>query len=109
MPNNKVYSQTELPVYQVSGDDLRIHWNSEQKTRTEMDGKITTYWEANEALCSIFDDRHILIEKIIGSVYTPGAEIANINNQTTKPDEYQEYQDFRALAKSLADGWLAQK
>lgn len=106
---NKVQSQTELPVYQVSGDEVRIHWNSTQKTRTNLDGETTTYWEANEALCSIFDNRHILIEKIIGSVYSPAAEIATINNQQSKPEEYQQYQDFRVLAKSLADGWLTQK
>jgi cobalamin-dependent methionine synthase I len=108
MPTNKVYSQTELPVYQVSGDDLRIHWNSTQVTKTGINGETITQWEANEALCSVFDNRHLLIEKIIGSVYTPGAEIATINNQTAKPDEYEEYQEFRALAKTLADGWLEQ-
>lgn len=106
---NKVYSQTELPTYQISGDDLRIHWNGIEVTKEDMDGSVVTQWEYSEALCSIFDNRHLLIEKIIGSVYSPAAEIATINNQTTKPDEYAEYQAFRALAKSLADAWLANK
>lgn len=75
-----------------------------------VDGITTiTQWEANEAVCSVFDNRHLLIEKIIASVYTSAAEIATINNQTTKPQEYADYQTFRALAKSLADGWLASK
>ena len=106
---NKVYSQTEPLTYEVSGDDLRIHWDSKQVTKTDIDGTTITQWEANEALCSVFDNRHLLIEKIIASVYTSAAEIATINNQTTKPQEYADYQAFRALAKSLADGWLASK
>lgn len=102
----KVYSLTELPTYDVSGDDLRIRWDSHQITKQDINGQDIIQYEANEALCSIFDNRNHLIEKIIGSVYSPSAEIATINNQTTKPDEYQAYQNFRILAKSLADGWI---
>lgn len=105
----KVYSQQELPMYDVSGHELRIHWDSKQVTKQEMNGQTVTQWECNEALCSVFDNRSKLIQKIIGSVYEPADEIATINNQTTKPEEYADYQAFRALAKSLADGWLESK
>jgi hypothetical protein len=97
----------ELQTYEVSGQELRIHWNVEQKTR-ETDEETITYWQANEALCRKSDDRSTLISKIIGSVYSIADEIATINNKDTKPEQYAEYQAFRAQAKALADGWLNQ-
>ena len=95
----------ELQPYEVSGQELRIHWNVEQKTR-EMDDEIIVYWQADEALCNTADDRSILIQKIIGSVYTVADEIATINNKDIKPDQYAKYQTFRTKAKELADSWL---
>jgi len=104
---NTVEASYELQPYEVSGTDLRIHWNIELKSRTDdITSETYTYWYANEALCNIYDNRSILIEKIIASEYDTGAEIATINNKDTKPDEYQAYQDFRTLAKTLADGWI---
>jgi hypothetical protein len=102
----KTQAGYEFQTYEPSGHELRIHWNIEQKTKEVMDGEIITYWEANEALCNVYDNRSQLIEKIIGSVYSPAAEIATINNKDSKPDEYAEYQAFRIKAKELADGWL---
>lgn len=87
----------EPQIYEVSNCDLRIHWEIE---------KTDAGWEANEAICDIGDTRNVLIEKIISSKYTPNAEIATINNQERKPEEYAAYQEFRLLAKQLADGWI---
>jgi hypothetical protein len=98
----------ELQTYEVSGQELRIHWNIEQKTKEDDEGNTTIYWQANEALCNKLDDRSTLIQKIIGSVYSMADEIATINNKDSKPNEYAEYQAFRAQAKALADGWLSQ-
>jgi predicted Mrr-cat superfamily restriction endonuclease len=96
----------EFQTYEPSGHELRIHWNIEQKNKEVMDGEIITYWEANEALCNVYDNRSQLIEKIIGAEYTPSQEIATINNKDRKPEEYAAYQAFREQAKALADGWL---
>ena len=104
----KTESSHELQAYEVSGQELRIHWGSEQKTRT-MDEETIVYWEANEALCSKSDNRSMLISKIIGSVYSLDDEIAIINNKDRKPQQYAQYQEFRAQAKVLADGWLNTK
>lgn len=102
-----VIASYQLQTYEVSGTDLRIHWNIEQRTSTdETTGETHTYWFANEALCNTYDNRSLLIEKIIATEYDTGAELATINNQERKPAEYQAYQDFRVLAKELADGWL---
>lgn len=103
----KTQSNDKINAYDVSGMELRIHWNIEQKTREEMNGGVTTYWEADEALCGRFDDRSTLIEKVIATEYSTGRELAAINNQATDPEAYAAYQAFRVQAKALADGWLA--
>ena len=97
----KVYSSDKPETYAASGSELRIHWDMQEITVGE-----STQWEANEALCNIYDTRGQIIEKIIGSVMDTGAEIAAINNRDTDPEEYAEYQAFRTLAKQLADGWV---
>lgn len=97
----KTYSNDKPLVYAVSGQELRIHWGM-----VKIEKENQTIWEANEALCSVFDNRSQIIEAIIGSVYDTGAEIALINNQVGKPQAYTDYQAFRVLAKELADNWL---
>lgn len=101
----KTYSDDKPNAYSVSGHELRIRWNVQEVQAPRVDDEPRMQWEANEAVCSIFDDRSALISKIIRSVYSIDDEIATINNQATKPDEYAAYQAFRANAKSLADGW----
>lgn len=101
----KVYSSMEFETYQVSGSELRIHWNVKQIPVKDSED---FQWEANEALCNTYDNRSQLIEKIIGSVMDTGTEIATINNKEEKAEAYTEYQAFRTQAKQLADGWLAQ-
>jgi hypothetical protein len=103
----KVYSGEQLPRFQVSGQELRVHWDAQEVPAPSMDDTPRTQWEQNEALCAVADTRSQLIEKIIGSVHDTGSEIALINNADAKPDQYAAYQAFRALAKSLADEWLA--
>lgn len=102
----KMQSTNKPEAYAVSGRELRIRWNIEQVTREGIDGEPETFWQANEALCGVSDQRHILIEKIIGSIYSTAAEIATINNRDSDPEEYAAYQAFRDQAKALADGWL---
>ena len=104
----KVYSGEQPEVYAVSGNELRIHWDIKEVPVPSMEGEGETQWQANEALCSVFDTRSTLIEKIIGSVLTPGAEVALINNKDVDPQAYADYQAFRAEAKALADGWINQ-
>jgi hypothetical protein len=99
----KTQASYEIQPYEVSGYELRIHWNIEQKTKEDMDGSSISYWEANEVLCDRRDSRSQIIEKIIGSVYTVGAEIAAIQNGGQAAEDHQA---LRAQAKILADGWL---
>lgn len=99
----KVCSSTQPETYQVIGKTLRIHWNIQEVTKEGMDGP-ETQWEANEAVCGVYDNRDTLIEKIISAVYpTYGSEIAAIRNGG---DDAAAHEAMRTLAKSLADGWL---
>jgi hypothetical protein len=102
----KTYAGRQFETYETSGNELRIHWDIQETQKEGTDGEVITQWEANEALCGVKDSRSELIEKIIGSVYSTGAELAVINNKDQNPGDYQAYQDFRALSKQLADGWL---
>lgn len=102
----KVQSNEQLPAYQVSGQELRIHWDEQEVPALSMGDEVRTVWEQNEALCGVSDSRGQIISAIIRSVYSIDDELATINNQAQKPDAYAAYQAFRSQAKQLADGWL---
>ena len=97
----KTYSAEQLPTYQVSGQELRIHWDAKEVPAGE-----ETQWEQNEALCGVADSRGQIISAIIRSVYSVDAEFAAINNAEDDPAEYAAFQAFRTQAKLLADGWV---
>jgi hypothetical protein len=99
----KVYSQEQLPKFQVSGSELRVHWGAKQVPVSSIDGDQGLQWEQNEALCNVNETRSDMIEKIIASVYTTGAELAAINNGG---EQYAAYQAFRAQVKVLVNEWF---
>jgi hypothetical protein len=97
----RVKSSTKLPEYQVIGPTLRIHWNYEEVPETE---DTPAGWSCDEAAIPKTASRGQIIEAIIATKYpTTGAELAAVNNGG---QEYDDYQAFRATAKSLADGWF---
>ncbi len=99
----KTYSSEQLPTYQVSGQELRIHWDAKEVPAQGMD-ESSTQWEQQEALCNVSDSRASLIEKIMATKYpTYGAEVAALCNGG---DDAAQHEAFRAQAKSLADGWI---
>ena len=102
----KVFSNSALPTYQVLGNKLLIHWNEQVVQSTDVDGELITLYEYNEASAFVYDTRELLIEKIISSVYSVGAEIAAIRNGGQDANDHH---DLRVLAKVLADGWLQEK
>lgn len=101
----KVYSDSQPQTYQVIGQTLYIRWDAQEVPAPSM-GEPRTQWAANEASVDSSAGRSAIIEAIISSKYSTGAEIATINNQTEDPNSYLTYQAFRAQAKTLADGWL---
>jgi predicted Mrr-cat superfamily restriction endonuclease len=100
----KVFSDSQLPVYQVIGQTLLVHWDAKEVPAPSM-GEPRTQWEQNEAVCDVADSYAQLVAKIITSVYDHNAEFAAINDGGEK---YQAYQAFRVQAKSLAQGWVDQ-
>jgi hypothetical protein len=102
----KTESNIQQDTYLVLGEKLRIRFNERTEEREDMEGETTTFYIYDEAVCHVKDDRDTIIEKIIGSKYTTGAEFACINNGG---EDYEQYQQFRQQAKELADGWFAQE
>ena len=100
------FSSDQLPAYQPSGQELRIHWDAEEVPMPSMDDTPRTQWRQKEALCNIADDYGTLVAKIIRSQMSVDAELATINNGG---ERYAAYQAFREEAKALAKGYLAQR
>lgn len=104
----KTHSNVSPETFVVSNGNLTINHSvtSYQKTDIMTDTSYTEY-EYYAATVPVDATRSMIIEAIIGSKMTAGAEVAIINNQTTRPEDYESYQEFRTMAKSLADEWLA--
>ena len=105
-----VYSNDSLEKFQkdIYGRLIRIHWDEHivQLPNQFNTGTRDAYCN-NEATIDVGDSRSTIIERIIGSCYTTGGELAVINNQAGDPSAYAEYQAFRAVAKALADEYIA--
>jgi hypothetical protein len=101
------YTQASTPqnTYQPSGGILQIYWDEQEKHR-ETDEGTETYYEYRICTVPVTGNRGQIIEAIMATEYTTGAEFAAINNGG---EQYEAYQAFRATAKALADGWLARE
>lgn len=99
-------SDNQLPTYQTFGEKLHINFDEQQIVVRDMEGneRFAYQYTTSATLCAA--TRGQLISDIIRSKYTIDEEFAAINNAQTDPQEYNDYQTFRAQAKQLADGWL---
>lgn len=104
----KTESKDKLPTHKTFGQKLHIYFNEEEiEKQMEIDSEETeTFYRYDTAVAKTTDDRNTLISKIIHSRYSVDDEIATINNKEESPEEYQAYQEFRAQAKVLVDGWI---
>lgn len=100
------FSDQELPLFEVLGRTLRIFHSHSIITRDLIDEGTITQHQCYLATTHVMATRDEIIEAIIASKYPVAKEIATINNQVEKPDEYLEYQNFRTYAKDIADSWL---
>jgi hypothetical protein len=98
-------SKDKQLVYQPSGGILQIYWDEQEKHR-ETDEGTETYYQYRICTVPVTSNRGQIIEAIMATEYTTGAEFAAINNGG---EQYEAYQAFRAMAKALADGWLARE
>jgi hypothetical protein len=100
----QVTANWELPVYQVIGHKLRIHWDYQETSATE---DTPAGWSCEEAVVSAGASRSQIIEAIIAVSYpTPGSELAAIANGG---EDAEAHEAVRQKAKTLADGWFAVK
>lgn len=99
----------ELPVYQEFDTKLHINYNLVSKEITDINENTRTVYKYQTAISTIFASRAELINDIIRSQHTQSDEFAIINDATAKPERYAQYQEFRVLAKKLADDYLKSK
>ena len=94
----KTYSKEKLEGYQILGKVLLIHWSYKETLATE---DTESGWGCEEVKVNVSDSRSTMIEKVIFSRYSTGAELAAINNGGVYKEDYL---SFRVLAKKLVDG-----
>jgi hypothetical protein len=92
-------SQIKMPAYEVSGGEVTIFWDEQTEQREDK-----TVYSYAYCVVSVYDDRAAIIEKIMATQYTTGAEIAALSNGG---ESAAAHEAFRTEAKALADGWLA--
>ncbi len=98
----RTLSDTQPQTYQTLGRKLFINFDIKQETINDQRIQYS-YWSA---ICDITASRAERIEAIISTQYSTAREIATINNQIDKPNEYAIYQELRTLAKQLADEYI---
>lgn len=71
--------------------------------QNEMSEEVEKGFEYTQVQVSTDASRDEIIEAVMSTRYSVGAEIALTNDRESKTVEYTEYQAFRVLAKELAD------
>ena len=95
------------PVSEKLQGGTIINFSIEQKSRETTTGT-ETYFECDQVKVSGIPTKAEIIEAVMGSKYSIGAEFACINNKIEKPEEYAAYQAFRVFAKGLANSLIEQ-
>lgn len=99
-------TDNKLNTYEVYGTKLHINFDEKEITIKDMDNKERIAYEYTTASSLIYEGRDKLIEDIIRSRYSLSGELAVMNNQTDRKEDFAEFQLFRIKAKQLADGWI---
>jgi len=86
---------------------ILISFNPEQIEKEGITGTETMY-QYDQVKVAASASRDQIIEAVIASKYSTGAEFATINNKDTRPDEYSVYQSFRLQAKEIVNQVLSQ-
>lgn len=98
----KTHASEALPEIEILGTTLRIHFNRVDTVRY-MNGESYTDICYDTAVGNTCMSRSELINCVIQTAYSTSDEIALLNNQLTKPVEFDAYQSYRLAAKKLAD------
>lgn len=89
-----VKTENKQQLVQVHGNGYMVHFNEK-----EVDGG----FEYDQCELSNSPDRREIIESMIASRYSLGAEFAAINNKEIDPQGYEQYQAWRVLCKDMAN------
>lgn len=71
-----VNADWEIPVYQVIGPVVRVHWDYVQREVTDDAGASHTTWDAQEAVVPTNADREKFV-KIVNAQGGPGETLAD--------------------------------
>lgn len=99
---SRTQSPIQMPTYEPSGADLYIFWDEQEKTVTR-DDETETVYDYAYAVSKRSASYPALVVDIIRSQYSVDDEFAAINDGG---ERQQAFLTFRALAKSLARGWI---
>ena len=100
----KVSSDTRPEAVELLQGSKLINFDIKEVEITDTDSTdIRIGFEYQQVKVDINDTRGATIEAIVATRYSVGAEVALTNDRDIKVDEYNTYQDFRVLAKTLAD------
>jgi hypothetical protein len=91
-------------TYETSGQELRINFNVVEVEREEMNGAKRKVYRGEQVVVHTRATTQQIIETLIASKYTTGAEIALSRKDDTDTDKVA-YMTFVAQAKSLASGY----
>lgn len=96
------FEMNEKPkTYAVSGNELRINFDVKETQREDLAGNTRTVYTGEEVLVELGAKSNFVIEAIVASRYSFGAEIAMMRKPDTDPEKIA-YLDFVKVAKSLA-------
>ena len=80
-----------------------INFNIEEvDVEDEMTGSTHKEYQYEQVKVDVNANKHEIIEAIMASRYSIGAEIALLKDKDNKKEEYDVMEDFRAFAKELA-------
>ena len=98
----KCYHDSKVPVKQVSGSEVRITFNQVEVAAPSMgDEPARTQWEGEQVIVPVGASKATIIEAIVASRYTVGAEIA-LSRKADYDAAKVEYLAFVAMAKQVA-------
>lgn len=97
----KAQYQTRPALTEKLQGSTLVNFNAVEVAKEDLTGS-HTIWECDQVKVSGQPTKAEIIEAIMLTRYSTGAEIACINNKEDKPNEYAEYQEFRATAKYIA-------
>lgn len=110
----KIKSQNKLPLVQTHGRGFLISFDEAEITLSPSPGTLPgadpqTGFEYEQCFVCGSPTRQEIIEAMIATRYTTGAEFAAINNAQEDPQGYDSYQQFRVLVKAgatIVESWL---